>query len=88
MHVPAAEQMPFPEHAGEHAVDWISVNDKSLSMGSWVTSGTESQSTTRSDPAVTATQTLEESARELPGRGVDALTSGWEGRAEKAERPE
>lgn len=58
--VPDVEQIPFPEHAGEHALDWRSRTDMAPERDpSWLTSGTDSQRMTRSvSPMLTAAHTL------------------------------
>ena len=67
-HVPDAEHTPEPAHGGEHADDWMSSSweMEDAPEGSCDTSGTLSQKMTRSldDPDESATQTLDERARE------------------------
>lgn len=70
VHVPAAEQIPAPEHGGEQAEDWMSRSDMLLRdtpAGSCERSGAESQRMRRSadpDPDETAAHMLEDSMTE------------------------
>ena len=67
----------------------VRARDWDASGGSWETSGTASQITTRllDEPEVTAIQILSESAKELAGRGTEELMSGVLGSCENAACP-
>lgn len=88
-HVPLEEQTPWPEHAGEHALDCMSRRDRGWEV-IWLTSGTASQRMMRLllAPVDTATHTFVEGTRELAARGVDVFAIGTEGSAENADWPE
>lgn len=82
MQVPEAEQTPFPEQGGEHAVDckFRSESEPEADCGSWLASGIEFHRITRVLlPAVTSAQAFPESAIE-DASNVDAFEIGELGR--------
>lgn len=88
VHIPEAEHTPELEHDGEQAEDCRSRRESDPESGSWPTSGTESQITTRSFPMSTAAQTVDDSASDAADSVVDELDAGEEGRDVKAAVPE
>jgi hypothetical protein len=90
-HVPEAEQMPFPEHAGEQVDDCRLSNDRDPDAlaGSWLTSGTEFHMMTRLLlPADTAAHTFPERAIDEAVNGMVVFPTGDEGRPEYEPCPE
>ena len=92
--VPAAEQMPAPEHGGEHAADCMSRIEMLLSdepEGSCERSAMESQRMRRSvdeDPAETAAQTLDDIMTEPAAVEVESREALLVGRFVKVDAPE
>lgn len=92
-HVPADVQVPELAQTGEHTLDSMSSMEMvpALFAGSWETSGTDSQKTTRllEEPELAIIHTLEESASALADKGVDEFaTRGEEGREMNVDSPE
>lgn len=80
-HVPAAEQIPAPEHGGEHAADCISrmESDEESAFDTCARSGMESQRMTRwveDELEETAAQTFDANMIE-PAENVDELIEAF-----------
>lgn len=94
LHVPAAEQMPAPEHGGEQADDWMSSRDTPLIAkpdGNCDKSAIESHRMSRSldeEPDATATQTLDDRTRDPAAVVVESREALLEGSAVNVDAPE
>jgi len=85
----------LPEQGGEQEDDWMSRSESEpkAEVGSWETSGTESQSTIRLDeePELMATQTLDATTSEPADMDValaDVFPAGVVGRLANWDSPE
>lgn len=93
-HVPDAEQIPAPEHGGEHADDWMSRREMLLSEvsdGSCDKSGIGSQRMRRSvepDPEATAAHTLDDNMTDPAAVELESLEALLVGSAVKVAAPE
>lgn len=88
--VPLAEHTPLPEQAGVHDDDWMSRIARApvvTETGSWATSGTELQKTTRLEPDCRESRTFDESANDWEVIGVEEFPVGEVGRGANSSLP-